>query len=146
MLPVRAVRNGLDDVFPSTLRSLGRDLDTLFGNVFDSPQQAAPFHVDIREDQDGLVIEADLPGISNDQLDITVEENVLTISGQTKVENEEKSENYHVRERRWGKFARSFRLPGYADGENVAADLKNGVLTLRVPKRAEAKPRKIQVK
>jgi HSP20 family protein len=107
---------------------------------------ASNLAVDIREDQNGLVIEAELPGFTGDQIDLSVDRNVLTIAAERKVETEDKKDGYHLRERRYGRMERSFRLPDTADGENVAAELKNGLLILRVPTREEAKPRKIAVK
>jgi len=145
MLPVRALRYGFDDVVPATFRSLGRDLDSFFGRVIDIPDQVR-FNVDIRQDGDDLVVEADVPGLKKDDLEITVENNVLTITGEYKNAAEDKQENYHIRERRYGKFSRSWTLPNTADGENVNAALANGVLMLRIPTREEAKPRKIEVK
>ena len=145
MLPVRALRCGFDDVVPATFRSLGRDLDSFFGRVIDLPD-AVRFNVDIREDGDDLVVEADVPGLKKDDLEIAVENNVLMISGEYKKAAEDKRENYRIRERRYGKFSRSWTLPNTADGENVNAALANGVLTLRIPTREEAKPRRIEVK
>lgn len=104
------------------------------------------FRVDVRQDGEDLVIEAELPGRTRDDIDITVEDNVLTIATEHKHETEDEKAQYHIRERRYGKASRSFRLPKTADGENVSANLTNGVLTLRVPTREEAKPRKIEVK
>ena len=145
MLPVRTIRCGFDDGFPSTFRSLSRDLDSFFGRTIDVPDPVR-FHVDIHQDGDDLVVEAEVPGLTKDDLEITIEDNVLTISGEYKNAAEDKRESYHIRERRWGKFDRSWTLPKTADGEKVSAALANGVLTLRIPTREEAKPRKIEVK
>ena len=145
MLPVRTIRCGFDDVVPATFRSLGRDLDSFFGRAIDAPASVR-FNVDIHQDGDDLVVEADVPGLTRDDLEITVEDNVLTIGGEYKNAAEDKQDGYYVRERRDGKFERSWALPNTADGENVSATLSNGVLTLRIGTREEAKPRKIEVK
>jgi HSP20 family protein len=145
MLPVRTLRCGFDGGFPATFRSLSRDLDSFFGRTTDFPGPVR-FNVDIRQDGDDLVVEADVPGLTKDDLEITVEDNVLTISGEYKNATEDKQGSYHIRERRYGKFERSWTLPKTADGEKVSAGLTNGVLTLRIPTREEAKPRRIEVK
>ena len=152
MLPVGTLRCGFDDVVPATFRSLGRDLDSFFGRMIDVPEPVR-FNVDIRQDGDDLILEADVPGLTkddlgctSDDLNITVEDNVLTISGEYKNTSEDKQEHYHIRERRYGKFSRSWTLPNTADGEKVNATLVNGVLTLKFPTREEAKPRRIEVK
>lgn len=122
-------------------RGLTRDMDWFLG---DMPNQIG-FRVDVRQEESDLVFEAEVPGLKRDQLDITVENHVLTITGEHKVENENEQKNYHLRERRYGKFTRSFRLPETADSEQVSANLTDGILTVRVPTREEAKARKIEV-
>ncbi|MHC4798279.1 MAG: Hsp20/alpha crystallin family protein [Planctomycetota bacterium] len=79
-------------------------------------------------------------------IEITAEQNVLTISAKYNEENKEEKENYHLRERKCGQVSRSFRLDATADTENVSANLTNGILTLRIPTKPEAKPKKIDVK
>ena len=145
MLPVRAFRCGFDDVLPATLHSLGRDLDTVFGRVSSAPS-ALGLGVDIRQDGDNLVVEANVHGLTRDDLEITVENDILTIAGEYKSTTENGESEYHIRERRYGKFSRSFSLPNTANGDKVSANLANGVLTLRIPQREEAKPRRIEVK
>lgn len=92
-----------------------------------------------------LVLKAELPDLSRDDIDITVENFVLTIKGEKKVSNDVKEEQYHHIERRYGAFSRSFSLPQTVDANHVAAEYKNGVLTVRLPLREEAKPRTIKV-
>jgi HSP20 family protein len=92
-----------------------------------------------------LVLKAELPDLSRDDIDITVENFVLTIKGEKKLSNEVKEEQYHHIERRYGAFSRSFSLPQTVDANQVAAEYKNGVLTVRLPLREEAKPRTIKV-
>lgn len=92
-----------------------------------------------------LVLKAELPDLAREDIDITVENFVLTIKGEKKSVAEVKEEQYHHVERRYGAFSRSFSLPQTVDAGKVAADYKNGVLTIRLPLREEAKPRQIKV-
>ena len=102
--------------------------------------------VDIREDKDAYVIEAELPGMDKDDVKITCHDGVLTIEGEKKYERKEEDEKYYRRvERRYGRFSRSFRLPAEVDAGNVRADYCNGVLSMHVPKTEVAKPRTIEI-
>ena len=92
-----------------------------------------------------LVLKAELPDMNRDDIDITVENFVLTIKGEKKFAGEVKEEHFHHVERRYGTFSRSFSLPQTVDTGKVAAEYKNGVLTVRIPLREEAKPRQIKV-
>ena len=92
-----------------------------------------------------LVLKAELPDMSRDDIDINIENFVLTIKGEKKVASDVKEEQYHHAERRYGTFSRSFSLPQTVDPNKVSADYKNGVLTVRLPLREEAKPRSIKV-
>ena len=92
-----------------------------------------------------LVLKAELPDMSREDIDITVENFVLTIKGEKKIAGDVKEEQFHHVERRYGTFARSFSLPQTVDPNRVSAEYKNGVLTVRLPLRDEAKPRSIKV-
>jgi HSP20 family protein len=92
-----------------------------------------------------LVLSAELPDMSRENIDITVENFVLTIKGEKKFAGEVKEEQFHHVERRYGTFSRSFTLPQTVDAGKVSAEYKNGVLTVRLPLREEAKPRQIKV-
>jgi HSP20 family protein len=92
-----------------------------------------------------LVLKADLPDMSREDIDITVENFVLTIKGEKKFSPEVKEEHFHHLERRYGTFSRSFSLPQTLDVGKVSAEYKNGVLTVRLPQREEVKPRQIKV-
>ena len=92
-----------------------------------------------------LVLTAELPDLAREDIDITVENFVLTIKGEKKFSTEVKEEQYHHVERRYGTFSRSFSVPQTVDAGKVAAEYKNGVLTVRLPLREEAKPRSIKV-
>lgn len=134
-----------------------RELERFFTNPFEALGRWEPFDyasrknlpdfpVDVHQEGDNTVIEAELPGVKKDDLNISIEDNVLTISAENKQEHEEKQNNYYLKERFQGQVSRSFRLPEEADTDNVDANLQNGVLTLRIPTRENAKPRKIEVK
>jgi HSP20 family protein len=103
--------------------------------------------VDIFEnDQHEIVLKAELPGIPREDIDIRVENNLLTVRGERKREQETKQESYHRVERVYGAFSRSFTLPSTVNTEKVSAEFRDGVLTVVLPAREEAKPRQIQVK
>jgi HSP20 family protein len=103
--------------------------------------------VDIHESGAGeLVITAELPGVSKDDIDLRVENNTLTIRGERRRQAEVKDEQFHRMERVYGRFTRSFSLPATVDASRVSADFKDGLLTVVLPMREEAKPRQIQVK
>jgi HSP20 family protein len=101
--------------------------------------------VDIYERDDGLVIKAELPGVSKDDVSIDVHQNTLILRGQRKHEADVKDEQYHRVERTYGTFQRSFVLPTMVDQEKVQATFKNGVLELHLPKLESAKPRRIAI-
>lgn len=101
--------------------------------------------VDIRETDDALIVEAELPGIDKKDAKVEVKDGVLTISGERRYEKDVKEENVHRIERSYGSFTRSFGLPNNIDVENVDAQMKDGVLTVRLPKRESAKPKAIDI-
>ena len=102
--------------------------------------------VDIKEDDDKVIIKADLPGMEQKDIGVNVENGVLTLSGERKFAKEEKRDDYHHVERSYGKFSRSFRVPTTIDVTNVQAAYKNGELEVTLPKAPESKPRSIEVK
>ena len=101
---------------------------------------------EVFERKDGYVFKADLPGIKQEELDITLTEKRLTISGKREAEERTQGDKYYAYERSYGSFTRTFTLPEGVDAEHVAADLKDGVLTLVVPKKPEVQPKKISIK
>lgn len=101
--------------------------------------------VDIYEDEHSITLKLEVPGIEEKDLDIKLENNTLTVRGERNFEKEEKEENFHRIERRYGAFARSFTLPNTVDPENVQASYENGILKITLAKRAEAKPKQIKV-
>jgi HSP20 family protein len=100
---------------------------------------------EIRESDDAYVFKADLPGVADEDLDISITGNRLTVSGKREAEAREESDRFYAFERMYGSFSRSFTLPEQIDSERVDAALDAGVLTITVPKRPEAQPKKISV-
>ncbi len=129
-----------------------RDFDRLFQAAF-SPQTSetelstrswAP-PVDIYETEDAIVLKAELPGVDAKDVEVRVEDNTLYLKGERKFEKEVKEQNYHRVERSYGSFARSFSLPNSISSDKVKAEFKDGLLTLTMPKREEAKPKTIKI-
>jgi len=102
--------------------------------------------LDVHETEDGYAVTADVPGVAVDDIDIRLDDNVLTISAETSYEHQEEKGTALLQERRYGKFSRSLRFPVNVNGDAVEADYNNGVLTINVPKAEEVKPRRIAVK
>ncbi len=127
--------------------SLARELlgwDPFVGNGRQVSAFAPTFEV--KETSDQFVIKADLPGVVENALDINVHNGVLSVAGHRDSDERKEGETFALYERQFGSFTRSFQLPEIADGERIDAQLVNGVLTLAVPKKAAAKPRKIELK
>ena len=102
--------------------------------------------LDVFEEEDELVVKADLPGISKDEIEVTVTGNVVTIKGEKKKEEEVKEKDYYRRERSYGSFVRSVELPCEVKSEQIKANFKDGVLEVRMPKTEEAKKKSVSVK
>lgn len=101
---------------------------------------------DVSETEDALIVKAELPGMEEKDIEISLSEGILTIKGEKKHEKEEESGQYHTVERRYGAFCRTMRLPAEVDAEKVDAVYKDGVLSVTMPKSETAKPRKIEIK
>jgi HSP20 family protein len=101
--------------------------------------------VDIFEDADAIQLHAELPGMEMKEIEVKVANNTLEIKGEKKIEKQDKKENYHRVERVFGRFARSFRLPGTVNQEKIRAKYDRGILTITLPKREETKPKNITV-
>ena len=101
--------------------------------------------VDIYETENELVLKADLPDLHDKDLDVRVENNMLTIRGERKFEQKVKEDNYLRIERTYGSFSRSFSLPNTISSESIKAEYKNGVLTVEMPKRADSKPKQVKI-
>src|SRR5262249_16424064 len=99
--------------------------------------------IEVKETNDAYVLKADLPGVEEDDVEIALSGNLLTISGERSQEEVQENERFHAHERAYGRFSRSFTLPDTADVNAVRAELKNGVLEIVAPKKAEVQPRRI---
>jgi HSP20 family protein len=146
-LPTRVNRSTAIDPF----EALQREFDNMFGRYLagrggNETGHLAPYGVDVREDADHIYVEAELPGFRKDDVDITLENQTLTIAAERKEEaqNQKKGELL-LNERRYSRFLRSFTLPPTVDEQTVNAKLQDGVLTITLNKREESKPRKISV-
>ena len=138
--PFRELRSLQDEINRAFSSSLNRVGDNEMMRGAWSPS------VDIYENKDSIVLEAELPGMSPDDVNIAIENNVLTIHGERKFEKKSDKDNFHRVERSYGSFTRSFTLPPTVSSENADAMFENGVLRLTLAKREEAKPRKIEIK
>ena len=130
--------------------TLQDQVNRLFNDVFERKAEESSLtawapSVDIYETEHELVVKADLPEVDAKDLDIRVENNILTIRGERKFEKKVNEDNYLRVERAYGSFARSFTLANTVNSEAIKADYQNGVLTLSIPKREEAKPKQVKV-
>lgn len=133
------------------LDSLQTDMNRLFDRFFGAPagdraggRRWIPA-MDLTETDDSLVLRADLPGLSEDDVEIEVKDGVLTISGERKSEHEEKGEGFHRVERSFGRFSRALNLPDGVDAEKVQANFDAGVLEVRIPKPEETQPTRVEI-
>jgi HSP20 family protein len=130
----------LDKLFRSSLAEQGEQADSTIATSTWVPS------VDIKEDKESFVIEADIPGVDPEDIEVSMENGVLTIRGERNLEKREEDKSYKRVERLHGTFYRRFSLPETADPEKISASGKNGVLQVRIPKREVAQPRRISVK
>jgi HSP20 family protein len=131
----------------TTQERLGRLFNDLSRGFLEEDGGTRPWSpaVDIFETDQNLVVKAELPGVDAKDVEIRVEDNTLYLKGERKFEKETKEENYHRVERTYGSFARSFSLPNSVDSEKTTAEYKDGILTVTMPKREEAKPKTIKI-
>ena len=134
---VLALQNRMNSLFQDFNRGDGG------GDVMTTASFVPP--VDIYEDEHKITLKLEVPGMKESDLDIQLENNMLTVKGERKFENEEKEENFHRIERRYGSFFRSFTIPNTVNPETVKANYEAGVLRIELEKRAEAKPKQIKV-
>jgi HSP20 family protein len=135
------------------LSSLQGEMNRLFNTVFDAPSGAGASTtmrrwmpaMDLVEGDDHFVLRADLPGLSEDDVKIELEDGTLTVSGERKAEHPSRSEGFVRVERAFGSFSRSLSLPKGTDPEGVSADFDRGVLEIRIPKPEERKPRRVEI-
>lgn len=148
MLPtIRRAANGSTGL--RNVSDLRYELDRLFENAFGSPTRASLSGwtpaTNLMETADAYEVSLDLAGFERDDIEVTVDQGVLTITGERTEEHEGQERTYHMKERSIGRFSRSFSLPSSVDAENVAATYENGVLRVSLPKQEEARTRKIEV-
>ena len=138
------------------LNTIQSEMNRLFNTFFDSPAPSGSQSnghslrrwipaMDLVETEDAFVLRADLPGLSEQDVNIELEDNVLTVSGERKAEHEERKEGYYRVERASGSFSRSLTLPEGVDPEAVSANFERGVLEVRVPKPEQRKPRRVAI-
>jgi len=144
------IMNRLELPFRAGATSLQDQINRVFGDVVGRAGEESNLtpwapEVDIYETENELVVKADLPDVNPQDLDIRVENNILTIRGERKFDNKVNEDNYLRIERSYGSFSRSFSLANSVNSEAIKADYQNGVLTLSIPKREEAKPKQIKV-
>jgi HSP20 family protein len=135
-------------LFPFT--SLQREIDRVFSDFSRQfPESGSGMlapRLDIAEGDREITVSAELPGVEQKDVEVTVRDDILTIRGEKKAEKETKEKNYHLVERSYGSFQRALRLPPGIDGEKVRASIDKGVLTVTLPKAPAAQPKKIEVK
>lgn len=121
------------------------DMEKFFDEGFSMDAGFVPA-IDVRQDKDNVIVETNLPGIDPDKVDISIENDVLTISGRTEEKKEVKNEDYYRKEIREGSFSRSVILPMSVKAEAAEAEYSKGILKISIPKAEEAKPKKISIK
>jgi HSP20 family protein len=152
LAPFTAFRNLLA---PEPVHTLQQRLNRLFGEAF--PQLALlgeePISLagwspscDIYETENEIVVKAEIPGVKKEDVKLSIQDNVLTLSGERKFEEETKKENYVRVERGYGSFSRSFTLPPSVDAKKISAEFKDGLLEVKLPKLEEAKPKEVEIK
>lgn len=141
---------------PSGLRRrLGWPFGSLFEDLFEGLEEEMPElrgerrfvpAIDVSESENEVTLTAEVPGMGKEDLEVTVDNGVLTLRGEKKQEEEHEAEDFHRIERRYGRFERSVRLPEYVDAEQIEADYNDGVLTLHMPKSERARAKQIEIK
>ena len=152
LAPSRAFRRLANtDPFRALQERMNRLFDESFGPLAFPGEESLSLSLwkpfcDIYETENEIVVKAELPDVKKEEVHVSIENNLLTISGERKFEEETKKENYHRIERRYGEFRRSFGLPTTIDAKKVSAEFKDGMLRVSLPKTEEAKPKQVEVK
>lgn len=131
--------------FTSLQREMGKVLNDFFGKDEFFRPGSYPL-LDISETDENVIVKAELPGIDPKEVDISIADNNLTIKGEKKEEADEKGKHFHRVERSYGRFSRTINLPKSVSTDNVKAEYKNGILEINIPKKEEAKAKKVEVK
>ena len=136
-----------------TLSTMDYDINRFLDNFFNLEREPGRMakkewspRVNVRELKDSFEVTADLPGMSKDEISVELENELLTIKGDTKKEKEEDKGNYHICERSHGKFERTFTLPDYVKADAIEAEYKNGVLKVNIPKTEAPRPKEVPIK
>jgi len=145
MIPARRRPTAVLRNFPETRWDVDRLFDEFFVRPMVSMNPSGP-QADFYETEEEFVLEMNLPGMTEDEIDVNLEQGVLSITGEHVEEQDDEKGTYHLRERSWNRFTRSFSIPHTIDAEHVDAGFAKGVLTVRLPKAAEAKARRIEIK
>lgn len=137
--------------FMKPFRELQREIDRLFEDFFTPMTRRSTAYsylpdIDVYETDDSVVVEVEVPGMDKKDFQVKVEDGILRITGEKKLEREKENRNYKVVERCYGKFERSLSLPDYVDPDKIKAKYENGVLTISLPKREEKKAKVVDVK
>ena len=130
---------------PMNPASLFNEVDRLFERPYARTASEWSIALDVAETEEAYLVKATVPGINPDEMEITLEDGVLSLTGEIKQDEEVEEAKYHVRERRYGSFSRSIRFPMAVNGDAVEATYTNGVLSLNIPKAEAAKPKRIVV-
>jgi HSP20 family protein len=140
---------GLSKRTDNPLSNISKRMESLFDDFFSDTSSLSKLdfrpEVDVTEDEKGIYVKADIPGLEQKDINVEVKDNVLTISGEKKEEKESKNEKEHRVERSYGSFSRSFTLPKNVDNENIKAKYKNGVLNIDLPKTKEVDTGKVNI-
>ncbi|MCD6219107.1 Hsp20/alpha crystallin family protein [Candidatus Calescamantes bacterium] len=136
---IMVFRDEMDRLFENFFSPWGLRRRRVSGEITWAPE------VDVYEDENNVIVEAEIPGLKAEELDISVTGNTITLRGEKKGEKEKKAKNYHLLERTYGSFERVIELPTEVEAPKAKAKLKNGVLEVVLPKVAEAKPKQIKV-
>ena len=149
VIQTREVKHIMNKLVRFNTMNLFDEVDRMFAHSFPAPRFGVANNfalaIDVTEHEDGYAVKASVPGINPDDVEITLDDNILTIKGETKAEEVNEGEKLHVRERRYGSFSRSIRFPVAVNSDDVNATYENGVLTLSVPKAEEVKPKRIAI-
>lgn len=143
-MPTLVRRNSLDELRDPL--ALARNL--LTWDPFGTSERASGFaaRFEVKETDAAFLVIGDLPGVKEEEIDISVDNDVMTISGSRTAEEKKENETYYLYERQYGSFSRSFRLPAHTDSSKIEAHLEHGVLTMSIPKKEASRPRKIALK
>lgn len=131
--------------YGDTFANLRRDLDTIFDRAFSSFCSSQAINLDVKGEENQIIIKAEVPGITEENLSVTLNGNILTIKAERKAEKEEDKNDYYMRECSYGTTARSLQLPFQIDQKNIQAELESGILTIKVAKPKEAQGQSKQI-